>query len=219
MLAKEFGIPRSVEETVRAVVNGETVPMDAGRWNDRLFLCVAGVGFDAEVARRYGLGRKGRKGYSGYVLPLLGTLLDFRAPDLSLEVDGRTRGEGNTWALVANTRVYGGPLRFALNARPDSRALELCLAKRGGTLSVLRYLGLALVGKFHTSRTTGHIMGRRITVRPAEGAVPVQLDGDFAGVCTPAAPAEFEVLPAAIGVRRARTRNGSPAGEGPALGC
>jgi diacylglycerol kinase family enzyme len=201
ILAGEFGFSADPQAAVRTVLFGSDVPLDAGRHNDRVFLCVAGVGFDAEVARRYGAGRRHRGGYLGYFLPLLRTFLGFRPPGLEVSVDDRPYGDPQAWALVSNTQRYGGPLRFSLSARPDNRTLEACLARDPGRLSVLRYLLAALLGRFPRARGTRHITGRRVVVRPLEGLAPVQVDGDFAGCCTPLAPAEFQVLPAAFRLR------------------
>jgi diacylglycerol kinase (ATP) len=198
MLAGEFGIRPDPKAAAEAVLAGSRVRLDAGRWGGRIFLCVAGVGFDAEVARRYAAVRRWTGGYPGYVLPILGTLAEYVRPRFAVEVDGRPVGRECAWVLASNTRRYGGPLRFAPDASPVDGLLDLAATTRGGVFPEVRYLLLAATGAFRGAPGTIHGRGLRIAVRPLAGRAPVQLDGDFAGTCEPDAPAVFEIVPGAV---------------------
>src|SRR5690606_28282633 len=48
--ARSFRLPREPEEALRACTGGTTALIDLGRLNGRLFINVAGFGFDAAVA-------------------------------------------------------------------------------------------------------------------------------------------------------------------------
>jgi len=201
MLAKEFGFGSDPLDAARAVLDGPERAVDAGRCGNRVFLCLGGVGFDAEVARRYGLARRGTAGYAHYVRPLVTAFLQYHPPGLAVTVDGAALDGPVGWVLVSNTRVYGGPLRFTRQADPADGLFELAAVRSTGPLSVAKHLLLALSGRFHESCETLHRPARKVTVAPVEGSAPLQLDGDFAGSVTPDAPAVFEILPSALRLR------------------
>jgi YegS/Rv2252/BmrU family lipid kinase len=198
VLAKEFGIRGDLAGVAQSVFSGKTVPLDVGRFQDRVFLCMAGVGFDAAVASRYAERRKGTGSFANYAIPLFQVFGRFRAPALEIEVDGKRLRHGAAWALVTNTRSYGGPLGFCESADPTDGILDLTLIRHGGRSRILRYLLLSLMRRFDDPPDTLHVTGRRFTVRPRHGPVGVQLDGDFAGHVLPDRPGEFEVVPAGI---------------------
>jgi diacylglycerol kinase (ATP) len=198
MLAGEFRLPRDPAGAAAAALGGARVRLDAGRWRDRIFLCVAGVGLDADVARRYAASRRALGGYPGYVVPFFTSLFEYSEPELEVEVDGRPLPRACAWALAGNTRRYGGPLRFTPEADPADGLLEFAGTTRRGVFADVRFLLLACARRFHRSAGTLHARGRRIAVRPRSGRAPVQLDGDFAGTCGPGDPAVFETLPRAV---------------------
>jgi diacylglycerol kinase family enzyme len=198
MLAGEFGIPRDPRKAAETALDGARAVLDAGRWNSRVFLCLAGVGFDAEVARRYASSRRSLGGYPGYVVPFFGALAEFSDPELEVEVDGRRLLRTCAWALASNIKRYGGPLRFTGAADPGDGLLEFAGTTRRGLFANVRYFAESALRRFEGAPGTVSARGARISVRPRSGRAPVQLDGDFAGTCGPGDPAVFEVLPRAF---------------------
>ena len=51
VFGKEAGIPRAPEKALRVLVEGARYRMDLGRANERYFLLMAGVGFDAAIVK------------------------------------------------------------------------------------------------------------------------------------------------------------------------
>jgi len=196
MMARELALPRDPRAAALAVASGRAVTIDAGRWEDHLFLSVAGVGFDAAVARAYAERRKGRGRFLDYAVPLLRTFRRFAPSRLAVDVDGVPRPQCR-WALASNARVYGGPLRFAHKAHVQSGFLEAVTLGPASRHSIAAHLFLALAGRFHVSEHTDSTTGSKVTIRPLDHEMPVQLDGDFTGVCTPDKPAVFEIIPKA----------------------
>lgn len=198
VLAKEFGIRRDVRRIADDIACGRTTRIDAGLCGKRLFLCVAGVGFDAAVARAYAGARRGTGRYVDYAIPMLQALADYRFPELDVSAESGAGLEGATWTLVTNTRSFGGPLWFCDRADPADGRLDLLAIRRRGFVNVARYMALALLHRFCDAPDVTHRSGKRFEVRPRRGDVPFQVDGDFAGFCTPDDPAVFEVVPQAF---------------------
>ncbi|MHC4779838.1 MAG: diacylglycerol/lipid kinase family protein, partial [Planctomycetota bacterium] len=198
VLAKEFGLSPAPEDVASTVLGGTTVDMDAGRWRDRLFLCVAGVGFDAAVAASYAGRRKGTGSYKNYVIPVLSTLARYDFPKVVVEPDTGPPLVSAGWALVTNTKSFGGPFWFCDHADPLDGELDAVVIGRGGMTGVSRYMMLAMLRRFSSARDTHSAKGRSFNVYPDSGELPVQLDGDLAGICSRKEPARFEVVPSAV---------------------
>src|SRR5690606_3461937 len=64
--AREAGIPRSLRKSIDAHLEGQSVHMDLGRAGDHCFLLMAGVGWDAKIARQVSSGLKKRVGDIAY---------------------------------------------------------------------------------------------------------------------------------------------------------
>jgi diacylglycerol kinase (ATP) len=104
--------------------------------SETYFCTVAGVGLDAEVARRANTLPRWLRGHGGYALSLFPTLFRFapfsmkihtRADDLG-ESDRNLRSDQPTMlAAFANTSSYGGGMKIAPNAKVDDRLLDVCV--------------------------------------------------------------------------------------------
>lgn len=198
VLAKEFGLTADPARVASAVLGGRAVALDALRCRGRLLMAVGGVGFDAAVARGYGRARRGRGSFSAYAAPLLDQFLHFPFPRLEVDVDGR-RIEGPVrWALVSNTRAYGGPLVFCPAADPADGIADLAIIRRARKLDLLRFALFALLRLFHRAPHAEQLRGTRFSIRPLDGDTPLQLDGDAFGSCGPDDPAVFELVPRAF---------------------
>lgn len=199
---RNLGLAADPETAARRLVQGEEIAIDLGRasWPAtgavRWFVNSAGVGFDAEVARR--AATAGGSGTLPYVTAILGALRHYRP------VEGVIRqGDGQTWtgamtmAVVANGPYYGGGMKIAPAADPFDGALDLVALGAVGRLELLRWLPSVYRGTHvaNAKVTTRRLHEVRIDATPA---APVQVDGE-AG---PSTPVEVTIRPKALRLRR-----------------
>ena len=188
IVAREFGLPRTVDSAADAAAWGREIRVDVGVFGKRAFVCVASAGFDAEVARLYGKERSAATGYFEYVHPFTKSLLDYRLPRLSVEIDGVLAGAPVSWLLASNTRMYGASAVFCDDADPADGFLDVVSMGVKSTLESVPYFLLSLAGQFSMAPGVRRVRAKQVNFRPVEGPVPVQLDGDFAGFCTDSRP-------------------------------
>lgn len=180
------------------VAEGAMARVDAGLANGRLFVLVAGCGFDADVVERLHRVRSG--GHSSYwkwLGPIWNTIRSYEYPKLRVScwTGDETEPEVRAvrWALVVNLPPYAVGLEFAPRAVGADGQLDLCTFHRGSFWHGLRYLSYLWLRRHHalpdyqTSRVT------RVRIE-SERQVPYQLDGDPGGYL----PLEIEVLPARL---------------------
>lgn len=192
-LARTLGISRDPLTAVEQALNAPPCWCDAGRAGDRHFLNVAGIGFDAEVARATNEGPKWMGGTLPYLLGMFRTLSWYRPVPLELEADGRRIEVRSLLIAVANCRWYGGGMMIAPYAEPDDGWLDVIIAGDLGRIETLGVLPSLYRGGHLRHPKVHSLRVRRLTVQ-AERPVSYHADGEVLG----RAPVEFELLPRAI---------------------
>jgi len=185
VLPRALGLPRDPVAAAERLRHGRPRRIALGRVNGRRFAFAAGVGLDAEILRRAGRTRSGRRrGDVGTAWEALGIVAEHRLRfEPALEIGGRGRA---AFALLAKTDpyTYVGPvgLHVARWARfEDGLALvaprELRLRHYPGVLAYLASgRGLALV--------TGRDLDR-VDIA-CDAPMPLQADGEDLGDVTEA---------------------------------
>ncbi len=126
-LARTLGIPLDFGRALAALQNGVRRRMDVGYANERLFLNVAGAGFDADVAHAFHLHstRGGRRGVFSY-LRLCLRMVGSYAPNAWKVTTESASFEGRAYIVaVANGRQYGGGARMSPRARLDDGRVDV----------------------------------------------------------------------------------------------
>ncbi len=138
---------------------GATRLVDSGVVNGEPFINAAGVGLDADVARRVAHAPGRLKGFSAYLWGVFAALRDLAPARASVCVDGTPVYDGPS--LLVSTQLgprTGGSFLFAPQASLDDGAFDVVVAEgltRAGTLALLprvvrgAHLGHPAVHLFH----------------------------------------------------------------------
>ncbi len=163
---------------------------DDGRGRRAAFHNVAGAGLDAEVLRR--MPRRGPR-TAAYLLGLLRTLRDYRAPRFEVVADGRLTRHPSLLVLASIGPRCGGGMRLTPGAVVDDGWLDLLavdpLTLAGALPRLPKLFDGRLAGDpaFHVTRCRG----ATIASAPTCG---VELDGQLFGTT----PVTVTVLPGAL---------------------
>ncbi|MDQ3411701.1 MAG: diacylglycerol kinase family lipid kinase [Chloroflexota bacterium] len=158
----------------------------------RAFVNVAGVGFDAEVARRTARSRlPGR--HTPYLAGLATALLGYRNRDMTVTIDGERVAGPMRAVLVANGQFFGGGFRIVPAAAIDDGVLDVAIIGDIGRLDLVRTVPRLYRGQHTAHRAFRHLPARSVRVETAATA-RVELDGELAGY----APVTFTVVPGAL---------------------
>jgi YegS/Rv2252/BmrU family lipid kinase len=195
--ARETGIPLSLPDAARVLLYGAQRRVDLGRAGNRYFLMMAGIGLDAEVARRVEhslLKRIGLKLVD--YLTTLGVVSVTQKPvHVQLKLDGKRRDTSALMLIVGNTRLYGGALTFTRHAVADDGLLDVVVVGGGGLGFRLGVLRNALLRRPHGGPRVRYEHVRNIRIE-ADAPLPVQVDGELVGTL----PMSFSVAPLALTV-------------------
>jgi len=199
LVAKSLGFKANPNLAMATITGGRDLAMDLGVANERSFMVVAGVGFDAEVVHRLTRQRVGHITHLTYLWPLWRTFWEHRWPTLNVSAegpDGPLEWSGGGMVFVGNMARYALGLPVVRDARPDDGLLDLvilaCHTRRqlvGHSIRTLRRTHIEHPGVCYRRVTRLHVES------PAE--VPLEIDGEAAGWL----PLDLTVRPGAMRVR------------------
>jgi YegS/Rv2252/BmrU family lipid kinase len=206
IIGKELCLPHHPVRAARALPRWQPRRIALGRatWNDaasgeprsRVFISVAGVGFDAYIVHSLSWSLKMGWGVVGYGLEAVRQALRYSFPRFSFEMDGKRREA--TFAVVHRTGHYAGWLPLAPTAGLDQPDFTACLFKSPRRARYFLY-ALAVIARQHLRlRDVELVGGYNVACAPVESGQPIyfELDGELAGQL----PARFEILPEALTV-------------------
>lgn len=212
LVARHYGVSCSPEEAASTVLRGRSLRIDAGiarfgsraesrkRQQERMFLVMASIGFDAQVVRRMHLTRRGHIRRWSYLKPILATLRSYRYPPVHAERTGAAAADAEAltvaWALVFNLPRYAAGLAVETEANETDGLLDFCGLREGSTLHGLRYLGGVLTGRHVGWPDVHRIRGDSFRFS-CDAPLAVQLDGDYAGRL----PVEVRIEPQRVTLR------------------
>lgn len=215
--ARLLGVPKKPADAVRALLDAEVVPIDAGivRWreatddflHEAAFVNAVGIGFDALVAAEAAR-FKWFRGRSGYLAAVLKALRLWPQPHVEVRcTDDGEPGElvydGPFFlAAVSNGTAVGGGFRLTPDAEPGDGLLDLCLAAGPlSTLRVFQLLPMAIFGR-HTNEPEVTMRRVRSVTLAIAGGAPIHADGE--GLTRTATDVAVEVRPGALRMLRPR---------------
>ena len=197
VLGRELGLPMNLERSIRRFdrLVTQTISIGGLRFGNarpRGFLCMAGVGLDADIVSRLNLDLKAAAGKLAYYIGGFSQVLR-TLPEFEVIVDGQVHQA--SFALISRVRNYGGDLEIARGASLLRNDFEVVLFRGRLAMQYIPYLvGVALKRVQHFPGCTV-LRGHKVTCqRPTGEPVYVQLDGELAGKV----PLTAEILPDAL---------------------
>lgn len=127
-LARCLGISMSYALALRTIIRGNTKLMDVATVNDMLFTSIAGVGFDAFVAKKFA--ESSIRGMISYMQIILNEFSDYKPVTYHLTIDGVEMEKQALMIIFANSDQFGFNTRIAPEAKVDDGLLDICIVKK-----------------------------------------------------------------------------------------
>ncbi len=176
-LARHLGLPRSPREALELTASPEArvALVDTGMADGRPFFNAMGLGFDAEVSRRFN--SLSRRGLPAYIRTALAAFRERRSQDCA--ITGPQGREVREVLLVtaANSDQYGNGALIAPGARVDDGLLDLVAIAPVGAAGAF-FLGVRLfAGNIHRSPRVRRWSGSRFAVERTRPGL-IHTDGE-----------------------------------------
>jgi diacylglycerol kinase (ATP) len=196
LFAKEMGIVADLNQLVQTIKWGKSICLDMGQVNERKYLLLSGVGFDAEVLLHMNKFRTGNITHLTYFWPIWRTFWEHRFPSMTVQADGEVLIENRRGLVfVTNISRYAVGLRICKNAIYNDGLLDVCIYLCDHQIPLLGHAWRTTRGKHLSHPNVIYHQARNVKVTSTMN-VPFETDGDPAGFL----PAEYSVIPSALNV-------------------
>jgi diacylglycerol kinase family enzyme len=158
-------------------------PSRSPQLGSQYFCGVAGIGLDAEVARRANSLPRWLRGHGGYALTLVPVL--FRFAPLPMKIHAN---EGADWKILsnqptilaafANTSTYGGGMKIAPCAKLDDGQLDVCVIGGIDPFKLACMFPTVYFGRHLKIRDVQYFQTARVRVE-TEYPLDVYADGEY----------------------------------------
>jgi YegS/Rv2252/BmrU family lipid kinase len=200
-LARGLGLPLNQADAIRVALAPSTTRIDVGYAGDRIFLNIAGIGFDAEVGLLFAA--RSTRGALGYVVKSLQLVWTYRAPDYEVRWHTGAADETRTGRkfLVgfANAPEYGNGAVLSPDASVRDGLVDILLAEAGNPLQQIWRARRLFWRRRHAARGLERARAMRASVRGE--TLVCHVDGE---VFTTSGTLEIRVRPQALLVRTGR---------------
>jgi diacylglycerol kinase (ATP) len=174
-LARFLRIPLKTKKAIAVINSYHVESIDTGRFNEKRFFNMAGMGFDAHVSSVF-VGNKTR-GLSGYIKLGLSEVLKYKAQVYHINIDGVDYERKAFVISVANSSQYGNNVHIAPNASIQDGLLDICIIKDFSMLK-LPLLAYQMIGaKTDQSNLVEIIRGKDVKIIRSEGGA-IHIDGE-----------------------------------------
>jgi len=149
------------------------------------FCCVAGVGFDGEVARRANGLPRWLRGHGGYMLSAAPAIFTFAPLPMKISAPSENSSDWNIrsdqptlLAAFANTPLYGGGMKVAPQAKVDDGLLDVCIVGSVGRLKLFAMFPTVYAGRHLRIKEVQYFHAPRVRVE-TETPIDVYADGEY----------------------------------------
>ncbi|WP_017378629.1 diacylglycerol/lipid kinase family protein [Paenisporosarcina sp. TG-14] len=189
--ARTLGIPLSLSEAAKALVNGDTKHIDIAQINNNLFMNFAGIGLITEASENINPDLKEKYGKLSYFMSALQSVKQSEPFSIHFEIDGISYNEDAVIILVMNGNSIG-TYSFPLDTiDPSDGQLEVLLIQSSTILAIREWLSLAHPDTIPSKLSNvSHYTGKHIVIHTVE---PKNVDTD--GEIYLKTPIEIRVKP------------------------
>ena len=176
-LARELGVDRRPDRAIAAALHAVPRAIDAGELGGRFFVNLAGVGFDARVAERFGACGSGRRGFLTYAVSAARELLVSRPFACRIASGGRETPYRALFVSLANSPQFGNGARIAPQARVDDGLLDLVVFEEISRMATIRAMPRLFLGGLERVRGLSTRQVARVVIESDE-PMAFHVDGE-----------------------------------------
>jgi diacylglycerol kinase (ATP) len=174
-LARHLKIPFNFTKAINIINKGTVRKIDTATVNDKVFLSVAGIGYDAYVARKFA--KAGKRGFITYFLTVSREYPMYRPRKYEIEIDGTMITRRALMITFANSSQFGNNTSIDPRARIDDGLIDVCIVRRIPLLILPFYLPLLFTKTFHKTHYIEIIRAKSAKIRRKKGKA-IHFDGD-----------------------------------------
>lgn len=186
-----------INSILQSTINGVEKYIDLAKANDKYFINISSIGFDADVVFNADKFKKvpGITGSMAYVISIIYTILKKKISKIKINIDDKEIELNALLVAIANGRFYGGGMLAAPEAKLDDGLFDICLISEVGRFKILRLFPKYIKGQHGQLKEVQFLRGKKVKIKSNE-ELRLNIDGEIFSCCTIA----FEIIESGIRV-------------------
>jgi len=174
-LAHHLEIPVRTEAAISVINKKNVLAIDTCMVNDAFFVSIAGIGFDARVARQFAKSR--RRGFTSYARIVFKEYFSYKSKEYILSLDGEEKKITAFFISFANSSQFGYNTRIAPQASLTDGLIDVCIVTKPPLKALPWITHLLMRRKIDTSGYLEIMQVSNIHVQREKGRT-VNVDGE-----------------------------------------
>jgi diacylglycerol kinase family enzyme len=178
--AKDLGIPLELEEAVGNIIDGNSIAVDVGDVNGRIFINNSSLGMYPDIVRdrKRQEARLGRGKLRSLVWASVAAFRRYPFLTVRIEVDGAERVAVTPLVFVGNNDYVMEGFNIGARERIDRGRLSIYVIKKHGRAALVRLALEALVGRVRQARDFEALMATDFVIDTRHKRILVAADGE-----------------------------------------
>ncbi|KQL34816.1 lipid kinase [Bacillus sp. FJAT-25509] len=178
--ARAIGVNVSIMEAAEVITNGQTVPLDIGRVDDKYFVNILAAGKITELTYEVPSKLKTMLGQLAYYLKGIEMLPRVKPTRLKIEYDGKVFDEEAFLFLLSNTNSVGGFEKIAPEASINDGQFDLLVLKKSNIAEIIRVCAQLLKGQHVQNEFVLYTRASHLKIMSDEKLL-LNIDGELGG--------------------------------------
>ncbi len=174
--ARHLGLSTDPVRAVQQLNRSEPFSLDACFMNDRPFFNVSGMGFDAQVSKRFM--HQIKRGYATYARCVWAEFQTYRPRRYRYERNGKTVEEALLMVAFANTQQYGNNAVIAPQARIDNGCIDVVFVRPFPLAYLPVFTMLSFTKNIHRSPYVKIMRMKKFNIQQMDEPLG-HIDGDY----------------------------------------
>ena len=184
--AYHIGMKRTNEEAIKQLKKNKITSIDLCSANGMPFVNIAGIGFDAYIAKAFSRFKK--RGFFNYIKLILKEL-NYKPQEYRIKYDQTERNIQAYMIAFANASQYGNDVKIAPMANIQDGLLDFVIVKKIPKWKIPFFLLQIAIGKVHLSKYVETIKSKKMKITTCNPMI--HLDGE---PCKTSNPITIEIL-------------------------
>jgi YegS/Rv2252/BmrU family lipid kinase len=175
-VARSLNIPLSIQDCLELLLSPKITIIDVGMVNQKQFIGVSGIGFDALVGQKFQ--NFGVRGPIPYFFIGLNEFLKYKPQRYFLDIEGEKFEKEALVIVFANTNQYGNGAVIAPEADPGDGYLDVCIIGSLSYLQATQHASLLFKGNIDKSPLYFHKKCKSVKVSTENSFMHLHRDGE-----------------------------------------
>ena len=174
-LAYEMGLTKNIEDCITKINKNCFKEIDSISVNDKFSFNVAGIGYDAFVAKYFA--KENKRGVFKYIYLSLYLFNKYKTEKYTIKFNDKKININPFTIAICNSRQYGNNFYICPEAKIDDGKINLCLIKECSFFNLINLSWKFYFGKINKSKLYKTYQTNKITINGSKDIL-MHLDGE-----------------------------------------